>query len=678
MSKKSAILVTALVMVIAAAIPLFLQHKKIAELEAKRPPTRPVAAASAAKPSVTFAAPTVDNLARLKSILALKDPFQLMRELIDFAGGLKAESIPPLLDYLVQLPGTTRNTNTSMFYFSYQFQSANGPSTNNNQTALSLLIDRLVHLNANGALEWAAKVANRHGREQVIGMVFAAWSYVDPAQALAATDQIDDKFLRESVIGQIAQRLISTNPSAALAALQSLPLNRQYTTIIDQVFASWAGENPQAAVDAAMNLPTNRNRNEAIRSAVQGWALADPAAALAWAGTLPNGDTRISAVNTALNALAQQDPLQAVDYVTNITNLPNRTALMAQVADVWGQDDPKAAMDWILKNSSGPTLYNSLANILDPLSKIDPQAATEALSNFSDVAGMGAYYRGHAVDQISLNWAEQDPQADVAWLKSIEGTFSSTNPNGGPDIGGMYYNTAMRGAVSTWAANDADAASAYVLSLGIDAPQYNQLLGTVATSRFNADPEATLAWIDTLSEDGTRSIAIGTIVRPLAAVDPYQALDLAYQIADGPVQDTAVGNVITAWSSTAPVAAADALSSMPEGNSLTLATQSVATSWIQSDPAAAAAWIGSLPEGDAYNVAARAEVTALISSNPASAFSWGVTIGNPNMQFNQLNGVVQVWAHKDPNAAQAAVQAADLPNDTRAQLLDTIQRNAPQ
>ena len=245
MPPKNKILLPVLVLALAAAVAmLFFQQQKITRIEAKLPAPR--TAAAKVTLSIKGDASPADNLARLKSILALRDPFQMMRELMDFAGGLNAAAIPPLLDYLVKLPGTTHNTGQGMYAFMFMQMNMGGQSTSNNQTALSLLIDRLVHLDPNNALTWAAAVANLHGREEVIGMVFASWANINPAQALAAAGQIDDKVLRETVIGQIAQDMISTNPAAALAALQALPQNRTYMTIISQVFSSWAGTDPQA------------------------------------------------------------------------------------------------------------------------------------------------------------------------------------------------------------------------------------------------------------------------------------------------------------------------------------------------------------------------------------------------------------------------------------------------
>ncbi|MGA2052793.1 MAG: hypothetical protein ABSH19_05720 [Opitutales bacterium] len=667
MNTKSKMMACVLVGILAAGVLLFLQHRKIAELESRLPHLP--APAAVQSPSAT---PQPDNLAMLKQILAMKDPLQMMPALADFVGGLDAGSIRPLLDYLVKLPGTTHISAAgtgAILFQSWSEEVASGQPWQMNQLALSLLIDRLVHLNPQGALGWAGSVANLHGREEVIGLVMTAWSNVDPRKALAAANQIDDKNLRESVIGQIAQNLISSNPQVALAALQSLPLDRKYDAIVGQVFSSWASEDPQAALAAAMNLPANRGRDAAVQSVAKGWASADPEAVLAWAGTLPNGAAHTDAMDTAIAALAQQDPLAAVSYVANITSVADRNFMMVEVAGDWAQDDPVAASQWVLQNATGATLNRAMTDMMDSLSKVDPQLAADDLGKLSNIQRPGGINRMMSITQISQNWAEQDPQADLTWLSSLPQANNNM-------VSTMMFKQAAEGAVTTWAGNDPDAATAYVESLGVNNPQFTTLMGMVASVRATADPASAAQWVESLPDDGTRAAAIGSVVAQLSSVDPQQAFQLAMQMPEGTGQDSAVSKVISAWSSTDPAQAAQSLSNLPEGNALNNATQNVAANWIQSDPNAAAQWIDSMPPSPERDVAAREEVKALLGNNTPVAFSWAAAIANPNMQSNQLNNVVQAWSQSDPKAAAAAVQSTNLSDATRARLMNTIQNNA--
>jgi hypothetical protein len=351
---------------------------------------------------------------------------------------------------------------------------------------------------------------------------------------------------------------------------------------------------------------------------------------------------------------------------------------MVDVASAWAQDDPVSAAEWVQQNVSGEALNRAMADVLGPLSKVDPQLAANDLARMSDLGGWGIINRGASLAAISRNWAEQDPQADIAWLNSVANNFAPAGNTNGGGPGQSYYLSAVSSAISTWATNDTDAATAYVESLGVDDPQFPRLIGAVANSRFQTDPTTVTAWAESLPNDGTRSTAINSVVTPLAAMDPQQALNLALEIPDGTYQDSAVGRVIGTWSATDPATAAQALANLPEGDALDNATQRVAANWIQTDPAAAAQWINSLPPGNARDSAAGQEVQALASNNSSAAFAWAASIDDANTQSDDLNSVVQTWARTDPNAAAAAVQSANVSDDTRTRLMNTIQQNAPQ
>jgi RNA polymerase sigma factor (sigma-70 family) len=660
MSTMNKIVITLVLAAALAAIPVAIQQHKINQLEAQHPPARGVPAKKSGNAAT-------DNLAMLKSILAMQDPLQMMRALTDFVSGLDAAGIRPLLDYLVKLPGTTHGTGLGGYAMMLMMERGmGGPSASNNELALSVLIDRLTHLNPHSALGWAAAVPNRYGRSELIGMVFASWASFDSTGALGAAGQIADLRLRETVIGEVAQSMIASNPAAALAALQGLPMNSAYRSIVSEVFTNWASQDPEAAIAAAMNLPANRDRNAAVLSAIQGWSLVDPQAALAYAGTLPNGATRTQAMNAAISALTEQDPQQAASYVATISNVPDRNRMTVQLAATWAEDDPQAAGDWVVQNTSANTLKQALTAVIDSMSLTDPLMASSYLEKMPNGGG----FRETSLKEISNNWAEVDPPATMAWLVGFE------NPNGTTPVSAFRAGVET-GVVKTWAASDPDAATAYVESLGVNNPQFASMMAAVATSRAAADPTAAAAWVQTLPDDGTRAAALSTVLTQVTSVDPTQALVLVNEMPAGTAQDTAYGKVISAWSASDPVTAAQSLTNLPAGATLNSATQAVAENWIQSDPTAAAQWINTLPSGDQRDSAVGAVVSALSASDSPSAFTWAISLTGGPARRRALNSVIQVWGRTDPTAAAAAVQSSNIAAATRNELLNTIQKNAP-
>ena len=646
MSTKFKIIATAMAVAIIAAIPVVIQYRQITELKASL--AQGVAGAKAT--GKQSAATLGDNLARLKNILAIRDSLEMMQRLTAFVVSLDAGSITPLLDYLVQ-PQAGNNL---------------AGSGSNSSIAMSLMIDRQVHLSPATALKWEAAIPNRLGHDTYIKDVFAVWGAINPHEALAQASQIQDARLRQAVIGQIARAIIASNPAEALAALAEMPLNNAYFLALSQSFTEWASQDPKAALAGALQLPANRNRDMALESVIRAWTGNDPQGLLAWAGTQGEGATRNTAIKSAIGTLSKEDPVQAMGLVANLTNVSLRSNLTVSIAGEWAQDDPKSAADWVLQNTGGDTLRKSLKSIIDPLSSTDPQSAVALLTKMPGGGGTQIA----AVQEIAKNWAEIDPQADLNWLKYL-------NDNTGTGPVSAVKSAAETNVVATWAKNDPNAALAYVESLGQDNPLYNAMITGIASARASLDPVSAADWIESIPNTDARNAAITNVMTQMVSAEPQLAVGLAKTLPPGPAQDAAFGKVISTWTAIDPSAAADSLALLQPGPALTSATQTVAANWIQSDPEAAGKWINSLPQGDPRDVAAREESKALTGVDFSAAFNWATSITDVQMRAQQGRAVAVSWARTDPVAAAAAVQGSNLTDLGKSRILAVIQRSGP-
>jgi len=604
MTTKSKVIATAILVAAIAAIPLGMQQQEINQLEARlgsntMDGNRPTTSNHSGATTVAF----TQYESELKRILATRGGMDLMRGLLDFASHLDTKTTRALLEGLAKLPPSDKN-----------------------KIALSALVDRLVRLDPKGALDWANSITNTHGRQEMLVILFDTWSNIDPTSALAAAQSIDVPALREALTGQVLVNMVRSNPNGVLAALQQLPGNRTTQQIFTQVFTTWGSLDPTAATTAAMSLPATRNRNTAIEGLIAGWATIDPVAALAWADKLPVGDAHTQAVNTAVSELAQQDPQAAATYATSMDNSTIRNNLIQHVGREWAQDDPQAAMNWLQQlNLPHRGLDDAFASYLvGPLSKVDPQAA----ANY--VAGMpqGGGLRMTSLYQLATNWAEQDPQADLAWLQSIP-----------------YANriALMTDVVSNWAGSDPAAATAYVESTPHNNANFVSMITGLAQSQASVDVNSALTWAFALPEDGGRDTAVTAVLGKLSEQDP--------------------------------AAAAAAIITMPASQTQTDAVQTIASNWATSDPATAAQWVLNLPAGALHDTAATHYNGVVQQNDPATAFNVALTISNSTIQSNQLNRVLSFWLKTDPAAAAAAVQAAQIPDATRNRLMTTLQNN---
>ncbi|MGY8689750.1 MAG: hypothetical protein ACKVHP_18700, partial [Verrucomicrobiales bacterium] len=61
-------------------------------------------------------------------------------------------------------------------------------------------------------------------------------------------------------------------------------------------------------------------------------------------------------------------------------------------------------------------------------------------------------------------------------------------------------------------------------------------------------------------------------------------------------------------------------------------------------------------------------VRAVQEDDPEAAFVWALTVSEDNQKQSLLSNVVRQWKQSDPDAAAAAVQSANLPEEMTERL----------
>lgn len=570
----------------------------------------------------------------LNQVMCTKSDVDFLRNMLGLASRLDAAGARKLLVSLAALPLTEKN-----------------------HVAINILIDRLVRLDPGSALEWANSVPNAHGRPQMLGILFATWSCIDPVRALAATKDIDNPSLRVALTAEVLDNMIPNNPEAAIAALRNLPPGGPMTTsVYNSVFSSWSSVDPAAAAAAALSLPATRNRNFALLGVAQGWASVDPQTALAWSDHVPAGKLRDQLVSQAVTTLAQLNPSAAINYVGQVAGGSNaQQQLTLAVANQWGKDDPLATLEWVEQSMTGQTRDLAIKNLIGPLSQFDPTAAANTLSQIPE-----GNLQDSAVATLAENWAQDDIHTALEWIQGLPASPNTRN--------------VTANLVTAWASSDPEAATAYVQTLRESNPDmFAKLLGTVADNRESVDPVAAMTWAQSLGAEEGHDIAVHSVIVQLTNSDPQAAWDLALLQPPGDLTDKTLTQVVDKWSAQNPAQAADALAGVSPGNALTSATSQLAQNWLKQDPTAASQWINTLAPGDARN-AAVVQLIAIEGHNDLpAAFNWATSIsGNAELQNNELKSVIQQWSKKNPGAAAAAVQNAHLTDDQRQSLLNVI------
>jgi RNA polymerase sigma factor (sigma-70 family) len=617
MTTSTKLILAAAILVTAATVFTVSQQREIFHLRAELA-VKNAGAGAAAKKLIQSPA---DRLAQAKAALAqaLKSGsgFDRGRKVRDFAETLDVDTVKALLDDIIKKPLSTSNGNL----------------------ALSSLVSRFAELNAPQAFIWMQQsIHDRIEKSECVGYIFDVWSGKDPMAALTAALTLKGYYTPEvyEIFGNFAQQ----NPQAALAAIHNLPVELQIENY-NSIFEVWAGNDPSAAAAAALSLPPNSIRQGALLSVARSWAKQDPDGALAWVEALPASSIKNTAIASALDTMSELDPAYAANYTINL-NLPAglmRDNLLQRITATWAQTDPTAVLTWANTNLTGDAYDNAATQALDEISISDPASAVAALTQLSDPNVVNK-----VIPAIASNWANQDPQAALAWVQSL--------PTDSTDTRSSAIAAVLRGTNY-----DPVSAAAYIQQNFATDPAFNKLATQVVTSWSQSDPQAALTWAESLPLGEAQSDAVNAAITQLANVDPQTAWNDAQQLS-GSAQDTAMVNVINAWVNQQPAQAAAALANLPQGADLATATGDVAKSWLSQNPNAASQWIDTLPQGDARDSAVTQLIASVSKNDPASAFNWAVTLGDPTARNTQVVALATQWSSNNPTAAAAAVQTA--------------------
>ncbi len=625
---------------VVAIVVIAIQHRMIAQLndEVAKSPKKPTPASSSrvAAKAERAQAIALDN-SDLARILAMPDRFQRLRALLDFTAGLNGKDLTTVLQRLAGEESTLKG---------------------DNNFAISILVARLAQIDPKGALDWANTELKGAARRQILASLFDAWSSLDPAAALAGLDKIQNVNERAQFEITAFKNMASRDPQGALKILQSLPGGQQTHENYAAIFTTWAAADPAGAAMGVMALPPSRNRDFAIENVLEGWAQVDPRGALAWAGQLPGG-VRAGALSTALGNLAVQDPKAAIDYFNSLTSPTDRNALAGVLASSWGKIDPVAAATWVDENVTGQSHDTAMLGLIGQLSETSPLQAASMLDRLPD------RLQAQAITQIATNWAAQDIKGAMDWVQTQPG---ANPPNA--QIKQLQVNM-----INNLTNVDPSKAAAYVLTIQ-DNPMFGRLVEQVAANWVGADPNAAFAWAKSLPMDGGGYNAMLQVITQYTSKDPVAAWNMATQLPDGTLRDNSMTNVFNKWVARNPADAAQQLGSLPEKSQVT-ATTTLATAWLNQDPQTAEKWINTLPTGTARDNAVSQIIRIEGSNDLPTAYTWATTIGNDALRYTQIRQVVQQWSGKDPAAAAAAVQNANVTEQQRAVLMSLAQRATP-
>lgn len=260
---------------------------------------------------------------------------------------------------------------------------------------------------------------------------------------------------------------------------------------------------------------------------------------------------------------------------------------------------------------------------------------------------------GFARDTILTTWGTTDPDAAIRWAQA---NFEGDGAN--PYLAGI-----IRGLASTDTARASELLAGMPRSgergQGLDylIPQLLQQKGGAATR----------AWIDGLTDDSLKNGAILRSADQLAATDP--AGTAAWLIANpGEASKQRLDDVYQAWVGKDSQAALAALGSLPAGEDRSNALRGVVGTIASQNPQSALTLMNQYPN-DLSDGTIRNFVRGSFVSDPALAVSQISRIADQGDREQSYRRSIGYWYGQDPAAAVAWVNANQVPDSVRNDLI---------
>lgn len=439
----------------------------------------------------------------------------------------------------------------------------------------------------------AAQVAilpNLPARRMALEVLFERYAEVDANAALAFAQKLE---LPNDTLAPLFATWARRDANAALRALGELDAAAALTVGVAVLEAIGNdGLGIARVLGAAPQIDADRLRIEAAVAK----AAAAPEEALDEALLLPPSKARYALERIAV-IWSSEDVHGALAAAEQIGDENQRSEFKGAVMRSWARTDPDALIDYVLDLGLTEQEQALRTGALQAFAFIDAERALQAADSFPGQLGQMIRRTG------LMSLANDDPLA------------------------------AIRIAEQTLLGNDRD-----------------QILGMIAASYGRVDPDAALAWAQSLSPPSTNALA--NVLAGIARKDPVRAIELAFQTAPNDQQRFLTGLVVNnALNAEQTADVADRLLALPgRGPALQQLTQL----WASRQPREALGWLLGHRDQASPNAYGQAAMS-LARSDPSAAIGYLDSIPG-ELRARWISAVADGYAQTDPRAAAGWIQ----------------------
>ncbi len=548
------------------------------------------------------------------------------------------------------------------------------------QAALLTLFARYAELDPHEALEFLSAM-RLDIKLQVVGSIFRSWTKYDPDGAIASVNEIANAEERHSAQNAVLRAYIQTNPAMLAQVSDRLGHHHNLDNFNTEVLGVRATSAPQQALQEALDLPTMNARQQAVSRVAYVWARSDPYAAILYADNIEDPQLKRSFKHSVINRWAGSDPEAAMQHAQALPNSMEREQLLMSIIQSVANNDPAAAFS--LANDLDPSIRDgAYANVVSVWAQRDARSAISFMDTLSDER-----LKEQLIMSVARTYAEQAPGEALQWVFSLNPRLRDNLLRNGnimfhmarqnPDLALETVNSiesttlrqqALLSVISTIAMTHPEKAATYLDSIA-NGDTRTMATMQIAQSWGPRDPDAALAWIDTLNDMEYRQ-AVSSIAQSVASRSPDRAAAYLEQIRP---EGRAAWIIAVAggYAGRDPQQAVAWLSQFKGDEGYSQAISNVAMTVAQRDPLEAVRLVESIPEKQRRNNAMRGIVAQWAQRDPAAATRWTSTISDPESRRRIVTVTVGEWAQHDPNAAGRWAMGVQEP-ETRDQALQAV------
>lgn len=369
--------------------------------------------------------------------------------------------------------------------------------------------------------------------------------------------------------------------------------------------------------------------------------------------------------NRIMNLLeyySELDPSEFEGEMQKLQALPMSQRMLAMnlLFARWAETDPETALEQS-RTMGFPEVFMARAGVISGWAASNPEGLARAYSeNADDFRANGPGRRGvsDTVAVIAGEWAKQNPQAALAWARTLE------RGEVGNAISGIFTEVTQ-----------SDPAVAISMASGLTSEERGNAFRSIAGAWAITDYPAAAAWIDSLT-GAEKTAARQEALESLANINPQKAAAEVLQLPGSPSRDRLVGEVSREWAQKDAAAALDWLTANGEGAVLEESIGRVIGPLAAKDAGKALEWIDTQPAGEARDNAVQGFIWGNRNAEPLENIRLAETISGEETRQQIVTCVTFEWARDEPAAALQYAQSSEYLGDgVRKRLIDMMERD---